>query len=61
MNIYVYIYIYIYIYIKSKQTSTNNILPIVINIIFEIRRQSGKHLSGSGEKEERRRKKIEGK
>ena len=50
------------IYIKSEQTSTNNVLPITYyQVVPNWRKQSGKHLSSSGEKQQRRRKKMEGK
>ena len=78
------------IYNKLERSSTNNVLPMEINIIFRINRwqkrslrsrysdfikkiasylaaqgsrkeQRGKILSGSGENEQRKSKKIEGK
>ena len=65
-------------WILLQMNNHSNVLPIEINIIFEIyissadrkedtslgilnwRKQSGKHLSGSGEKEQKWRKKMEG-
>ena len=36
------------IYIKSKQTSTNNVLPIEINIIFKIYSSSADRTEETG-------------